>query len=69
MPLLLIESILFHLFMAIDSDFDYGEGVVQNAGFLHTFPSDIEFCGLCDATHGSLALKAYQQNLYLEYYY
>ena len=22
-----------------------------------------------DATHGSLALKAYQQNLYLEYYY
>ena len=32
--------------MAIDSDFDYGEGFVQNAGFLHTFPSDIEFCGL-----------------------
>ena len=24
---------------------------------------------LSDATHGSLALKAYQQNLYLEYYY
>ena len=24
---------------------------------------------LCDATHGSLALKAYQQNLYLKYYY
>nr|CAN81182.1 hypothetical protein VITISV_034613 [Vitis vinifera] len=23
----------------------------------------------CDSTHGSLALKAYQQNLYLEYYY
>ena len=23
----------------------------------------------CDATHGSLALKAYQQNLYLKYYY
>ena len=22
-----------------------------------------------DSTHGSLALKAYQQNLYLEYYY
>ena len=22
-----------------------------------------------DATHGSLALKAYQQNLYLQYYY
>ena len=22
-----------------------------------------------DATHGSLALKAYQQNLYLKYYY
>ena len=22
-----------------------------------------------DATHGRLALKAYQQNLYLEYYY
>ena len=22
-----------------------------------------------DATHGSLALKEYQQNLYLEYYY
>ena len=32
--------------MAIDSDFDYGEGVVQNAGFLHMFPSAIEFCGL-----------------------
>ena len=26
-------------------------------------------CRCCDATHGSLALKAYQQNLYLEYYY
>ena len=24
---------------------------------------------IADATHGSLALKAYQQNLYLEYYY
>ena len=24
---------------------------------------------LFDATHGSLALKAYQQNLYLKYYY
>ena len=24
---------------------------------------------IVDATHGSLALKAYQQNLYLEYYY
>ena len=24
---------------------------------------------VCDATHGSLALKAYQQNLYLKYYY
>ena len=24
---------------------------------------------LSDSTHGSLALKAYQQNLYLEYYY
>ena len=24
---------------------------------------------VADATHGSLALKAYQQNLYLEYYY
>ena len=24
---------------------------------------------LPDATHGSLALKAYQQNLYLKYYY
>ena len=24
---------------------------------------------LGDATHGSLALKAYQQNLYLKYYY
>ena len=23
---------------------------------------------VCDSTHGSLALKAYQQNLYLEYY-
>ena len=22
-----------------------------------------------DSTHGSLALKAYQQNLYLKYYY
>ena len=25
--------------------------------------------GGTDSTHGSLALKAYQQNLYLEYYY
>ena len=25
--------------------------------------------GVGDATHGSLALKAYQQNLYLKYYY
>ena len=24
---------------------------------------------VADATHGSLALKAYQQNLYLKYYY
>ena len=24
---------------------------------------------MLDATHGSLALKAYQQNLYLKYYY
>ena len=29
---------------------------------------DIFLC-LGDATHGSLALKAYQQNLYLKYYY
>ena len=27
------------------------------------------FIKVIDATHGSLALKAYQQNLYLEYYY
>ena len=28
-----------------------------------------EMCLIHDATHGSLALKAYQQNLYLKYYY
>ena len=28
-----------------------------------------ETSGGIDSTHGSLALKAYQQNLYLEYYY
>ena len=29
----------------------------------------IFFKWIDDSTHGSLALKAYQQNLYLEYYY
>ena len=36
-------------------------------------PYEIASCWISlsvfDATHGSLALKAYQQNLYLEYYY
>ena len=33
--------------------------------FLEAFLKDLP----SDSTHGSLALKAYQQNLYLEYYY
>ena len=36
-------------------------------------PYEIASCWISlsvfDATHGSLALKAYQQNLYLKYYY
>ena len=31
--------------------------------------SDRDYENATDATHGSLALKAYQQNLYLKYYY
>ena len=37
---------------------------------LYLSVSDVTLgCMLADSTHGSLALKAYQQNLYLEYYY
>ena len=38
---------------------------------LGTFPGNLSSKELkvYDATHGSLALKAYQQNLYLKYYY
>ena len=44
--------------------------VVKHFGLPRDIVSDRDtrFTGN-DATHGSLALKAYQQNLYLKYYY
>ena len=34
-----------------------------------TIKTNSDKYSMLDATHGSLALKAYQQNLYLKYYY
>ena len=42
-----------------------GDGWIENDVHMTSYPS---LC-IIDSTHGSLALKAYQQNLYLEYYY
>ena len=41
----------------------HGKNGIRNAGEI------LEVLRQVDSTHGSLALKAYQQNLYLEYYY
>ena len=47
----------------------FGEGE-NNLVSTDSFPFRFTFLfKILDATHGSLALKAYQQNLYLEYYY
>ena len=37
--------------------------------FVSGFAFDYHIINVDDSTHGSLALKAYQQNLYLKYYY
>ena len=41
-----------------------------NSSAASSFQTCIQISAIIhDATHGSLALKAYQQNLYLKYYY
>nr|CAN67037.1 hypothetical protein VITISV_027221 [Vitis vinifera] len=50
-------------------DFKKGQRVLLYDSKLHIFPGKLKSRWLGDSTHGSLALKAYQQNLYLKYYY
>ena len=42
---------------------------ITKIGWLRSFANSVILKKEVDATHGSLALKAYQQNLYLKYYY
>ena len=62
--------------VAIDHDTTFGLGfILTEADYRHMARLCKERVRAClshtsfDATHGSLALKAYQQNLYLKYYY
>ena len=45
--------------------------ITSNHGVIVSSKTEIlnKISYVSDATHGSLALKAYQQNLYLKYYY
>ena len=42
---------------------------ITKISWLRSFANSVILKKEVDATHGSLALKAYQQNLYLKYYY
>ena len=54
-----LEVVLYHLLIR----------GMASLGYRHGFPMVSVLVCMVDSTHGSLALKAYQQNLYLEYYY